>query len=100
MGDVGWSAADFCGGRLPAYGTDACGNREFSYGPDSATGAPWCTRRWGQLRVACGRAVDETHDHPRCHNEAASRNPPVARMLAATFGVLFLLIFALIALAT
>ena len=33
-GDVGWSAADFCGGRLPAYGTDACGNREFSYGPD------------------------------------------------------------------
>ena len=34
-GDVGWSAADFCGGRLPAYGTDACGNREFSYGPDS-----------------------------------------------------------------
>lgn len=66
----------------------------------TATGAPWCTRRWGQLRVACGRAVDETHDHPRCHNEAASRNPPVARMLAATFGVLFLLIFALIALAT
>ena len=34
-GDVGWSAADFCGGRLPAYGTDACGNREFGYGPDS-----------------------------------------------------------------
>ena len=34
-GDVGWSAADFCGGRLPAYGTDACGNREFSYGPSS-----------------------------------------------------------------
>ena len=31
----GWSAADFCGGRLPAYGTDACGNREFGYGPDS-----------------------------------------------------------------
>jgi hypothetical protein len=34
-GVIGWSAADFCGGRLPAYGTDACGNREFSYGPDS-----------------------------------------------------------------
>ena len=34
-GNVGWSAADFCGGRLPAYGTDACGNREFSYGPSS-----------------------------------------------------------------
>src|SRR3954462_4193492 len=34
-GDVGWSAADFCGGRLPAYGTDACGEREFSYGPGS-----------------------------------------------------------------
>jgi hypothetical protein len=33
--DRGWSAADFCGGRLPAYGTDACGNREFSYGPGS-----------------------------------------------------------------
>ena len=32
-GMAGWSAADFCGGRLPAYGTDACGNREFSYGP-------------------------------------------------------------------
>jgi hypothetical protein len=34
-GVIGWSAADFCGGRLPAYGTDACGNREFSYGPGS-----------------------------------------------------------------
>ena len=34
-GIIGWSAADFCGGRLPAYGTDACGNREFSYGPGS-----------------------------------------------------------------
>ncbi len=33
--DRGWSAADFCGGQLPAYGTDACGNREFSYGPNS-----------------------------------------------------------------
>jgi hypothetical protein len=31
----GLSAADFCGGRLPAYGTDACGYREVSYGPDS-----------------------------------------------------------------
>jgi hypothetical protein len=26
---------DYCGGRLPAYGTDACGFPEFSYGPDS-----------------------------------------------------------------
>jgi len=25
-------AADYCGGRLPAYGQDACGFREFSYG--------------------------------------------------------------------
>jgi hypothetical protein len=34
-GAAGWSAADFCGGRLPAWGVDACGNREFSYGPGS-----------------------------------------------------------------
>src|SRR4051794_1886191 len=34
-GVAGWSAADFCGGQLPAYGTDACGHREFSYGPGS-----------------------------------------------------------------
>lgn len=33
--DRGWSAVDFCGGQLPAYGADACGNREFSYGPGS-----------------------------------------------------------------
>jgi hypothetical protein len=26
------SAADYCGGRLPAYGFDACGFPEFSYG--------------------------------------------------------------------
>jgi hypothetical protein len=26
---------DYCGGRLPAYGTDACGFPEFGYGPDS-----------------------------------------------------------------
>ena len=26
---------DYCGGRLPAYGTDACGFPEFSYGPGS-----------------------------------------------------------------
>jgi hypothetical protein len=32
---AGWSGADFCGGRLPAYGVDVCGNREFSYGPNS-----------------------------------------------------------------
>jgi hypothetical protein len=25
-------AADYCGGRLPAYGLDACGFPEFSYG--------------------------------------------------------------------
>jgi hypothetical protein len=24
--------ADYCGGRLPAYGVDACGFPEFSYG--------------------------------------------------------------------
>ena len=42
-----------------------------------ATGAPWFTRRWGRLRVACGRAVDEmAHDHPHRHSEAPSRNPP------------------------
>jgi hypothetical protein len=35
LGEAGWAAADFCGGRLPAYGFDACGNREFSYGPNS-----------------------------------------------------------------
>ena len=34
-GAAGWSAADFCGGQLPAWGVDACGNREFSYGPGS-----------------------------------------------------------------
>jgi hypothetical protein len=28
-------AADYCGGRLPAYGFDGCGFPEFSYGPDS-----------------------------------------------------------------
>ena len=32
---LGLSPADFCGGRLPAYGTDACGYREVSYGPGS-----------------------------------------------------------------
>jgi hypothetical protein len=57
-GMVGWSAADFCGGRLPAYGTDACGNREFSYGPGSCWAravrytplGPVARRVW-----ACGR---------------------------------------------
>lgn len=34
-GAAGWSAADFCGGRLPAWGVDACGTPEFSYGPGS-----------------------------------------------------------------
>jgi hypothetical protein len=33
--DEGLAASDFCGGRLPAYGTDACGYRELSHGPDS-----------------------------------------------------------------
>ena len=33
--DRGLAAADFCGGRLPAYGTDACGYRELRYGPGS-----------------------------------------------------------------
>lgn len=33
--ELGLSGADFCGGRLPAYGTDACDYREVSYGPGS-----------------------------------------------------------------
>ena len=33
--DRGLAASDFCGGRLPAYGSDACGYREVSYGPNS-----------------------------------------------------------------
>ena len=30
--DQGLSAWDFCGGRLPGYGTDACGYREVQHG--------------------------------------------------------------------
>ena len=33
--DRGLAASDFCGGRLPGYGSDACGYREVSYGPNS-----------------------------------------------------------------
>jgi hypothetical protein len=31
----GFSPADFCGGRFPAFGFDACGLREVRYGPGS-----------------------------------------------------------------
>jgi hypothetical protein len=31
----GLAPSDFCGGRLPAFGSDACGYREVSYGPNS-----------------------------------------------------------------
>jgi hypothetical protein len=33
--EKGLGPADFCGGRLPAYGSDACGYREVSHGPGS-----------------------------------------------------------------
>jgi hypothetical protein len=31
----GLGPRDFCGGRLPGYGSDACGYGEVSYGPGS-----------------------------------------------------------------
>jgi len=43
--EAGWSPAEFCGGRLPAYGVDGCGNREVSYGPNS------CWRRVMVMRA-------------------------------------------------
>jgi hypothetical protein len=55
----GLAPADFCGGRLPAYGVDACGYREVSHGPGS------CWRRLPYRPYApeprrvwiCGRTV-------------------------------------------
>jgi hypothetical protein len=33
--DRGLAPWDFCGGRLPSFGSDACGYRELSYGPNT-----------------------------------------------------------------
>ena len=56
----GLAPADFCGGRLPAYGVDACGYREISHGPGSCWRrlpyrpyAPEPRRVW-----VCGRSFD------------------------------------------
>jgi hypothetical protein len=44
--ELGLSGADFCGGRLPAYGTDACGYRKVSYGQPYRPYGPQPRRVW------------------------------------------------------
>ena len=51
---------DYCGGRLPAWGTDACGFPEFSYGDGCWKRVIVSTPEGPRARRVrtCGRVVD------------------------------------------